>query len=285
MSALNRFAGAGLKIGLTTISGIVAGSVKISPQLQKLIARYDGNQNPTLGATISNALTLEFTTRDITFATAPVLISSANTCVVYLRAFEDDGSMSSSYISLSIANGLLVPQTTGGTKGEAVVTSWVLHACSTDGLTNPVTVGSESLTQIAHGDAYTIGTLSLGNAIEQLTSMSINYNYQVDTNVTNNGLPYPTFANISQAEVTFEAETESISEATTDRINTGELVTSGIVMAFRKLAEGGIPTSGALTATLSKCIAEVTSLDHGSPATASITATAIEDTSYIVFSS
>lgn len=286
MADLSRYTGAGASFNAVAIAGIPEGSIEATSALQKLIARYDGNLNPTFIGTLVNEPMINFQTRNINWNTGPVKVSVASPFVAYFRAYDDEGSLGSTWISVTVSNGLLVPQALEASAAKEATMTWQLHAFSSDGETSPLTIGSASLTQPLHGDAYTIGNLSLGSAIEQIVDLRLTFNYNVSKNSGRNGLPFPTFAAIDQAEITIEATSEDLSEASQVRLNTGQNVTSAIALNFPKLLEGAIPTvTGQLTATCQEAIVEVQSLQGGKPGTARITATLIETAGgYITFS-
>ncbi len=286
MADLSRYTGAGASFNAVAIGGIPEGGIEISSALQKFIARYDGNLNPTFIGTLINEPVLNFSTRNINWNTGPVKVSAASPFVAFFRSYADDGGLGATWISVTVSYGLLVPQTIEASAGKEASTSWQLHAFSSDGETSPLTVGTSSLTQPLHGDAYTIGNLSLGTAIEQIVDLRINFNYSVVKNSGRNGLPFPTFAAIDQAEVSIEATSEDLSEATQARLNTGQSVASALSLTFPKLQEGAVPTvTGQLTATCQKAIVEAQGLQGGRPGTARLTATLIETaTGYITFS-
>jgi len=280
MSTLARHAGSGVKHGLSEVAGIVDGSVALSPNLAKLIAFQDGSYSPSLGATLGATPSLEFRTRDLDFLAAPTEVSGL---LVSSRAYDSAGGLSSSYISYTISNGLMFPVRISGNQGGAAELSIRVIPISSDGDTFPIAVGTTSIDPGLHGDAYTIGDVSLGSAVAAVQSIDFDFGISARSNAGENGKPFPTQAWTESQQSTLSVTTAALAEASANRINTGQSVSASISAVFRKLVEGGVP-SGSYTLTMAKALVEVGQLSNARPCTLQIAAAMIHDgTNYVQF--
>jgi hypothetical protein len=266
MADIARHVGYGVSVNGSMVPGIVEGSVSIDPQIAKAILYNDAEFTPSFGGLITNAPVIRFRTRKVTQMSAPAKITA--NVILYLRACGDDGALGSGYISVTIANGLVVPMSIKGQAGQAGELEIAVYAVSSDGDTSPIALGTSSPTLPVHGDAWTIGAVTISSAVAGVQQLNMNFGYDVKTNAGDNGKPFPTLAWIDKQETTVEVITAAIAEATAARINTTQSLSAGtITFIWRKLQEGAVPTeSGARTMTITKCVVEVQSLSSGRPA-------------------
>jgi hypothetical protein len=177
------------------------------------------------------------------------------------------------YISFTIGKGLIVPMTMQGAQGQAAELSIDIYPISSDGVTEPIIVGTTTALMGVHGDAYIIGDLTISSVITGIQDINLNFGYNVATNAGENGKPYPTLAYIDKQEAGLTVKTASLSAATQARINTGAS-TADVSFSFRKLAEGGVP-SGTLTGTFKKALVHAEGISGGRPSTISIVTTPV----------
>jgi hypothetical protein len=265
MADLARHSGYGVSVNGSMVPGIVEGSVSLDPQLAKAILYNDSEFTPSFGGLITNAPVLKFRTRKVTQMSAPAKITA--NVIFYMRAYADDGSLGVGYISVTIANGLVVPISLKGQAGQAGELEIAVYAISSDGDTSPIAIGTSSPTLPVHGDAWTVGDVTISTAVAGIQQLNLNFGLEVKTNAGENGKPYPTLAWIDKQEATVEVITGAVSEATAARINTTQSLAAGTrSFVWRKLQEGAIPTgTGARTMTITKCVVEVQNLTSGRP--------------------
>lgn len=263
----------GISLNGTANSNIIDGSLQISPALQKALLYAAGDLLPTLGATLTNTPVISFRTHDLDLLDAPELIST--NVVIAARAYDDAAGLGTGYVSFAITKGLIVPVSISGSAGQAAELAVNIYPISSDGDTFPIAVGTSSVTLGVHGDAYTVGDLSLGgSAVSGVQSLNLNLGYNIMSNAGENGKPFPTIVYYDKQESSLSATVTQLSAANADRINTGK--TGAVIASFRKLVEGGIP-SGTYSLTMAKAFIEANSLQGGRPFTTQISAAAIYD--------
>lgn len=277
MADIGRYTGYGVNFEGSMVPSIVDGSPKLNPNVEKLIERYDGDIEPTLIALLTNEPLGEFQTRDVSFLSAAAAFSTSPV-IFYFKAYDEVAGMGASGISFSAAKGIIVPTRLQGQSGKDATLTCEVHAVSSDGDTNPITTGTSVASSTAHGDAYTIGDVSLGSDISGVQEIDFNFGYTVKKNTGENGKPFPTLAYIEKREATLKIKAAALGEASSLRINTTQSVTSSLSFIFRKLSEAGVP-SGTLTGTIAKAIIEVEAVNAGRPATVDLMATLAKSSS------
>ena len=273
MSDITRHTTWAISINGSALSNIIDNSLSLSPALQKVILHGGGDILPTLGATITNTFGIQFKTHDLDFIAGPTKITS-NVILVF-RAYDEVTGIGTAYVSFTIAAGVLVPISISGSAGQAAELTIGIHPISANGTTDPIVVGTTSSVMGVHGDAYTIGDLTISAAITGIQNINFNFGYNVQTNAGENGRPYPTLAYVDRQEANLSVKTTALAAATQARLNTG-VNTADVSFSFRKLVEGGIP-AGTYTGTMKKAIVEAQGLQGGRPFSMSLMVTPIYD--------
>jgi hypothetical protein len=270
MSDIARHTTWAASINGSVLSSIIDNSLSINPALQKAMLAAGGSILPTLAATLTNTPKISFKTHDLNLVSAPTKITSV---VLVFRAYDEATGIGTGYISFTASKGLVVPMTMQGAQGQAAELSVDIHPVSSDGVTDPITIGTTSSLMGVHGDAYVLGDLTIGSAIAGIQDINLNFGYNIATNAGENGKTYPTLAYIDKQEAGLTVKTTAMSAATQARLNTG-VNTADVSFSFKKLVEGGVP-SGSLTGTIKKALVQAEGITGGRPATCSLLVTPV----------
>lgn len=274
MASVKRFVPWGATINGASIP-IMKDSLQISSQLNVELLAAAGGQVATFGATVTNTPGISFSTKAIDAIETAEAITSV---VISMRSYSDDGGMGSTYKSISVSRGLIVPQNISGSAGGSASKSITIIPTSSDGDSDPIVIGSTSVTLPSLAEAFTIGDVSFGTSVEEVSGIEVNYGYQIESNAGISGKPFPTYACVISQNASLAATTNDIGEATQTRINTGQKLSSSISASFRKLQEGNVPTTG-YSVSLPSAIVSCESMGSGSPGSAAISAVAIASNS------
>lgn len=284
MADIARHSTGAIDLNGTILSNLMDDSVTVNSQIQKAILNASGAIVPTFGGTLTATPLVNFTTHNIALLSAPTKITAPT--VLTFRAYDEASGLGTGYISLTIAAGLIVPETISANAGQEATLSVAIYPISSDGETNPVIVGTTSKTLAVHGDTYTIGNLNIGGVGNDITGVqSINYNFgfNVSANAGENGLAFPTVSYIDKQDASLTAQVVQLSAATQQRINTAQETEA--TATFAKLAEGAIPTADSYTVAFPNCIAEAQNINGGRPVNTSLLATPVssDGTAYVTY--
>lgn len=278
MADIAKHAPVGISVGGSAISAIEPGSVNVSPAVMALLER-GGELKPQVGMTLASEPTITFQTSKINLLAAAAAIS-ASPVILYFRAFADDGGMGAGYITLTIAKGLIVPETLAAKAKEKALLSCKIFPVSSDGDAAAIAVGSTGATLTATADIWTVGGATVGTALSGVQDVEVQWGYNVVTNAGENGKVFPTEAYVDAEEARIMVTTAQLSAAVQNSLAFG-LSSATVSAVFRKLASGAVP-SGTYTATLAKALATLESV-AGRPALVKINCGGVQATTYLSF--
>lgn len=268
-----------VKLDTDIWSSVVSDSARMDPQANHLFRQPAGRINIAAHALASVEPTIEFDVYKLDLVTSP----TKGTLTLIFRSGTDTGGAGATYLSFQ-SEVCIYPVSMSAQAGGEATLSVRAYLLSSDGTTNPVTVGTTSASLTTGNDLYTVGASNIdGAAVAHIVDQTVNFNYDVQTDAGQSGQLYPTVPFITAHSPDVQMTTEDVSEATQTRVTDGEKVTTNAANLKFKHMNGGSD----ITVSMAGGVIQA-QVNGGAPSTASLTVNGIDqdndDSTFVVVS-
>lgn len=218
----------------------------INPGIESMIARNDGQVDPTFAAVMFQKPMFSFGTsavaRALGFAGINALSVDGTPVESWFQQVDPGGTRKTGANStkFSFAKGILCPKSIDASKDGPAVIDYDMAAVSTDGVTSPLTMGiNQAMPTISTNREYfTVGPLSVnGTAVPGIQSTKVDFGLAVATD-EGDGNAYPTLTYIDERSIVVTLRTKSINVLNTIGFFTAQSTTD-TVFYLRKILAGG----------------------------------------------
>lgn len=257
-----------VKKGTSIWSSVVSDAVRMSPEAQHLFQQPGGRINVAAHAVAAAAPIIEVDAYKIDLLSAP----ARDTVTLIFESGTDAGGAGATYVSYE-ADCLFVPVSLTASQQQSATLSVRCLLLSSDGTTSPITKGTTSASLAQANDIYTVGASSIdGAAVKHIVDQTVNFNYDIQTDEGQSGKLYPTTPLINSHAPDVQMTAQDVAEATEDRVNKGEKVTTNAVSLTFKHLNGGSD----VTVSMAKGVIEA-EVSGGQPSTVALSITGIDD--------
>lgn len=211
----------------------------------------DGDISPTFVARMIADPMYRFSTTELEVALGAILtgaegpfLSYSTRVDRYMRQIQNQGTRTTgtTHIRVASAQGLLIAETLSIPMNGPATLDLIAHALSSDGLVHPWIVTNNVALPASPGlvNKFTLGCVLInGTQVTDLEEVNIDFGFDLTSDPTDKGLPYPTFKGIMTYRPTIRVRTKNALALSTFGPGPLPIDASDVVIQLRQIRQDG----------------------------------------------